>query len=308
MTRIVAISGSGRSGSTLLSLLLSQSDRAFNLGQHRHLPAAWRDDAPCSCDQPLHGCTVYAPVMDAVFGPRAESDIRAFGAAGRRFFKAAGRTRDWHDPQGLDRLRQAHQDYLAPLARLVDAIADATGAETLIDSSKTPEMALAFHLIAPGELLLLNLVRDPRAVAVSWNLKKGSRRDTFSNARKWLQRQKRLSDWGPALGARFRQLRYEDFAAAPEQQIALVHDWAGLVMPPALFPEPDRATLSWGRQHLFPPANEKVLAERKSDVPIRPSMGWRDPGHSWEHRIALLATRPLARQIYPALEDAPPPS
>lgn len=306
MTRIVAISGSGRSGSTLLSLLLSQPDTAFNLGQHRHLPSAWRDDAPCSCGRPLHGCVLYAPVMDAVFGPAP--GIRAFGVAARRFFKAAGRARDWRDPQVLDRLRRAHRDYLDPLARIVGEIADAAGANTLIDSSKTPEMALAFHLIAPGELFLLNLVRDPRAVAVSWNLKNGSRRDTFRNSRKWLQRQRRLSGWSGALGTRFRQLRYEDFAAAPEREIAAVHEWAGLVMPPALFPAPDRAALSWDRQHLFPPANEKVLAERKSDVPIRPSMGWRDPSHAWEHRIALLATRPLARQLYPAVEDRPPPS
>ena len=35
--KVIAISGSGRSGSTLLSLLLSQDNSVFNLGQMRHL-------------------------------------------------------------------------------------------------------------------------------------------------------------------------------------------------------------------------------------------------------------------------------
>ena len=43
--KIIAICGSGRSGSTLLSLLLSQDRSVFNLGQLRHLWRAFERDA-----------------------------------------------------------------------------------------------------------------------------------------------------------------------------------------------------------------------------------------------------------------------
>ena len=39
--KVIAICGSGRSGSTLLSLLLSQDTSVFNLGQMRHLNRAY---------------------------------------------------------------------------------------------------------------------------------------------------------------------------------------------------------------------------------------------------------------------------
>ena len=63
MVKIIAISGSGRSGSTLLSLLLSQDARVFNLGQLRHLWRSYEDNEPCSCSQSLQSCEIYADIV-----------------------------------------------------------------------------------------------------------------------------------------------------------------------------------------------------------------------------------------------------
>lgn len=248
----------------------------------------------------MRDCAVHAPVIAAAFGAAPELRLVAFAENARRFQRHAERLRDWHAPGPREMLRERHTAFLTQLKALLAAIAATTGAECLIDSSKTPEMALAFALVMDDDLLVLNLVRDPRAVSVSWNLKKGNRRGTWSNSRKWLERQDRLGRWGPHLGARFRVLRYEDFAAGPQAEVAALHDWMGQPMPEALFETPVRARLSWERQHLYPPANERVLAERRTQVNIRPSMGWTDPRHRWEHRIALWATQPLARRLYPA--------
>ena len=60
--KVIAISGTGRTGSTLLSLLLSQDNSVFNLGQMRHLNRAYEDNVHCSCTEKLQDCVVYSDV------------------------------------------------------------------------------------------------------------------------------------------------------------------------------------------------------------------------------------------------------
>ena len=72
--KIVLISGSGRTGSTLLSLLLSQHKDVFNLGQLRDLPEAWGQDAPCTCGHTLTTCPVWSEV-----GPKVDLGLLGDG-------------------------------------------------------------------------------------------------------------------------------------------------------------------------------------------------------------------------------------
>ncbi|MCO8146816.1 sulfotransferase [Rhodovulum tesquicola] len=303
VTRILAVSGSDRSGGTLLSLLLSQGPGVVNLGPSCHLPAAWRDAAACSCGRSVRDCAFHAPVIAAAFGAAPGLRLLAFAEGARRFQRHADRLRDWHEPGPQEVLRERHAAFLARLKALLEAAAATSGADCLIETSRQPWMALALALVAPDDLLLLNLMRDPRAVAVAANLENGNRRDTWANGREWRARQDRLDRWGPTRGARFKLLRYEDFAAAPETEVAALHAWMGQPVPDGLFQTPVRARLSWERQHLYPPA--PVPAERETQVEIRPGMGWADPRHRWEHRLALWAARPLARRHYPAEPGKP---
>ena len=63
--KVIAISGSGRTGSTLLSLLLSQDSSVFNLHQMRYLWRAFDNDETCSCGQNLKSCEVYGRALEA---------------------------------------------------------------------------------------------------------------------------------------------------------------------------------------------------------------------------------------------------
>lgn len=289
MINIIAISGSGRSGSTLLSLLLSQDAHVFNLGQLRHLWRSYDDDELCSCEQSLHRCQIYGGRVD---------NASAMQDLGKAFFKDAAAEPDWSDAQIRSKLQTQHSEYLAGISAVLKHIVDTTHATHFVDSSKAPEIALAFSLLSSVELYLLNLVRDPRAVVCSWYKRKQSYSAVIRNARDWSARQRRLEDWKPALGGNFYTLRYEDLASKPVDVIESISDWSTLPVPESLFEASNRAHIEWSNQHLYPPANERVLEEKQSDVTIAVADSWRDPKNHWIHKLTRFFTGAVGRRYY----------
>lgn len=276
-----------------MSLLLSQDPTVFNLGQLRHLWRGLERNVPCTCGSPLGSCEVYghvgAPVQD---GMKLQKQARSF-------VSHTSRLADWSDDATRKRIAMRHSGFLVALKKTLDRIADASGATTFVDTSKISEIALAFDLLPDVELYVLNLIRDPRAVACSWYKKNGSLIATARQARDWYKRQRRLDGWSSGLGPRYLAVRYEELAQSPPGETELIARWCGLPMPDSLFTGPDRAVFDWSRQHLYPPANERVLAEKISDVTIKPADSWRDPANQKIHKLASVLAGSFGKRYYP---------
>jgi len=293
--RVLFIGGLGRSGSTLLELLLADSPEVCSLGEVVHL---WQrglvDDDRCGCGEPFSRCGFWQAVGQRAFGGWSRLDVDEVLA-----LKAAvDRTR--HLPWlGRDELPAGKRDVVARYTdlyvRLYEAARAVSGATVVIDSSKHASLAYTLRWAADRiDLKVLHLVRDSRAVAYSWS--KAVRRPEVTTEERYMPR------WSPltvctlwtvqnyafdrlARKMPVKRLRYEDFTAAPEATLADLRRLVGL-------PAEDSAPLPEGAKVCHSVAGNPL---RFSDRPlrVRRDEAWRT-ALSWPRRATVgVLTMPL---------------
>lgn len=163
LAKVIYITGSGRSGSTMLERILHSAAGTCAVGE---LHCLWRlppARLTCSCGNAFAADTHWARILDAAgFDAATLAELRTLEAtvcrtgflARHRFSLAALAANP-----AVRRFRQLQ-------FRLFDAIADMTGASVLVDSSKAGPRA---WLLAGDERVgVVHLSRDPRDVLVSW--------------------------------------------------------------------------------------------------------------------------------------------
>lgn len=220
---ILCVTGWCRNGSTIIGNVLNEVPGFFHVGELHFL---WKNAAgrgsnnQCGCGRPLDECPTWSRILPVGRPAGVSAADHAATVIARQ--RAYVRTR--HTWRLLRRgLHCAGVREHADLMRRVYlAIAEATGARVLVDTTKIPgESALLPHL--PGiEPCYVHLVRDPRAVAGSWHQPKdyayampASRSTAYWTGFNLAAR---------ALTRRYPQraltVRYEDFIADPAATLA----------------------------------------------------------------------------------------
>ena len=251
--RILYIMGWGRSGSTVLDNLLGAMDGFFSAGELRYL---WErgliEGRRCGCGRAIAGCDVWTAVLQRTWGGSKSVDARTVVSWQARWARV-------RDTRRLLRLRPGGP--LDPtLARLVETlgrlyrgVADVTGERVIVDSSKRPSDAALLRLVPGVSARFVQLVRDPRAVAYSWQRHKAQpdrnrpaelvRHGPVDSTLSWI----RWNSLAESVRAKSPPsssllLRYEDLVARPRPSLL---DVAALVgeAPPALPLEGERTAL-----------------------------------------------------------------
>ncbi|NHC24448.1 sulfotransferase [Nocardioides sp. IC4_145] len=253
---VVYLGGFGRSGSTLVERVLGAVPGWVNVGELVDLARSVAPaDERCGCGEPFSRCPVWRTVGEEAFGGWTEQVLERLVAAHR----AAARQR--HLPRllrggarpspALAELRELH-------TRLYRAIAAVTGASVVVDASKGPALGQALAGASDLDVRLLNVVRDPRAVAWSWSRRVERPHATAGTAEMWRIPASRsaaqwaalqlemgaIAAWGGVPAAR---LRYEDFAADPVAALVAATAAIGLPLRPA-----DLRAVAAGRVRLGP--------------------------------------------------------
>jgi hypothetical protein len=174
--RVVSIIGSGRSGSTVLDVVLGSHPNIEGVGALSKLPhSGWvqDDNRRCSCGSPIHAC----PYWDGVH--RRWIDI--VGADGlSRYIDLQARyersSKGWPRLLLEERIPSAaFLEYANMTAALYGSIRDVSGKPVVLDSSKKPMRTYALLATGAVDVRVLHLVRDGRGVV--WSRLKALPRD-----------------------------------------------------------------------------------------------------------------------------------
>lgn len=225
--KILYIGGAGRSGSTMLDMILGNLPGFFSIGEARfYWEYVVRGDIACGCGQRLDACDFWTRVRKRLDG---FVDVGRMAALSQR----ANRTR--HLPRiaagALLGFPRGWGELVVGTRRLYEAVWAEAGSEVLVDASKAPSHAFLLHGVPGIDLRVLHLVRDGRAVAYSWS-KRSKPQPAVVGQEEPMPHRAAL----PALFAwlvenafvlRLRRvvshytlLRYEDFVEAPHDQLA----------------------------------------------------------------------------------------
>jgi len=238
-SRVVAVVGTGRSGSTLLALLLGTSPEIATVGELTGPPpGADGTRSRCSCGRTLGACPFWAALSAAAaargtaFGP-ARWDLRfevPGGRLRRRLLvrslraRALDRVRDrlvLASPAGA-RLREVAARNVA----VVDAVLAVTGRRVLADVSKDPVRVRWLAALTDLDLRVVHLVRDPLGFAGS-QVRLGV--PVARAVRQWRRSAAavgRLLEELPE--GRARRVRYEDLCRDPVRELDRIAALAGV--------------------------------------------------------------------------------
>lgn len=162
--RVLYIGGEGRSGSTVLERLLAATPGACGVGELKFLFSRGIGDGElCGCGQPVVACELWSKVGDQLVG--------GWDTPGGRdlvtFF------RDINRPARLPEVLVGHSGRVRRarqvLADLYPLVAELTGTDVIVDSSKHPGWAYLLWGVDTVDLRVIHLVRHPSAVACSWS-------------------------------------------------------------------------------------------------------------------------------------------
>jgi hypothetical protein len=230
---VLFISGLGRSGSTLLELLLGGLPGVVAVGEVKHLwERGLRDNDLCGCGAPFHECPFWRDVGEQAFGGWNRVDP----AAAIRAARAADRHRRL---AGTLRVRRGSplERYGETLERLFHVIRDVSGAEVVVDSSKDPPHGFVLRTLSGLDVRAVHLIRDSRGVTFSWS-KAVARPDAANGAMMsrmsaaqaglmWVDANLLTEALG-GLGVPLVRVRYEDLVADPRAELRRIAAFAGL--------------------------------------------------------------------------------
>lgn len=176
MKTILFIVSAGRSGSTLLDMIIGAHSRCFSLGEIFHLNEEIRKNSLCGCGEVSHNCQFWRRIDNRLYKRIGVSIYRSsqkFVLDPSFEFKKDNKVIHYFKSLlSLTGLKKLKKKWIRNTKILYDEFFDETGAEILVDSSKSITRALL--LKSNFEKLrskFIFLVRDGKSVIESMQKK-----------------------------------------------------------------------------------------------------------------------------------------
>ncbi len=303
--RVLFLAGMGRSGSTLISRLAGQFPSVCAVGELCYLwDQGLLNNRTCGCGEHFADCPFWTAVGREAFGGWDHVDA----AEALRLRLSVERVR-FVPALAASSLGTAFQQRVARYTALTSpvyrAIRAVSGAELVVDSSKYPSSAYVLRRTPGVELRVAHLVRASQGVSHSWQKvverpdREGRTLARFSPVRtavEWDVYNVMLESLR-ALGVPCLRLRYEDFVAAPTEQLTRLLTFSGVDVGSDPFPY-----LRPGEADLLPDHSLAGNPNRFLSGPttLRLDDRWRSDMPTGTRRLVTALTWPgLVRYRYP---------
>lgn len=156
---VLYIMGTGRSGTTVLEILLSANDEVCSVGELTHIfRDGFESDKTCACGAPFSRCEFWCRVQQRLsYPPRKVLQSSAL------LHKI-----DWH--KGFLKIifhsisKENTGSYAQTNKELYNACADVSGKRVIVDSSKYPARALMLKRLYGSAIKIICLIRSPEGV------------------------------------------------------------------------------------------------------------------------------------------------
>jgi hypothetical protein len=234
-----------RSGSTLLDLMLGQFVGHCDVGELFYL---WQSGVErnfrCACGEHFDQCPFWAEVGQKAYGGWSSVDVDDVRRLQRRV-DATSRLPFIIKPELSPGFARELDRYIAIITPLYRAIAEVSGAQVVVDSTKRPSLAYILARAPEIDLRMVHVLRDPRGVAYSWSqlveLPEGTstkgrmnQRSARLTARRWVTVNAMIAGLARRGTPRV-TLRYEDLVRDPRGELgrvaALTADVTGVTDP-----------------------------------------------------------------------------
>ncbi|MGH8624651.1 MAG: sulfotransferase [Gammaproteobacteria bacterium] len=230
--KVLFIGGEGRSGSTLLDLMLGQLDGCFSVGELRFIwVRGLSENQLCGCGEKFKECEFWGNVMEEAFGGIQSLDIKEIQDLWRfvdNFWSIPQLASPWRRASFNEKLTA----YAHILGKLYKAISKVSGTRFIIDSSKKPSHAFILNTLPDIELQVIHLIRDSRAVAYSFQKKKLRPEIHWKQEYMPVQRPTHIAlSWNlrntsvnmiSCFNKHYTRLRYEDLVRDPQKALSRV--------------------------------------------------------------------------------------
>jgi hypothetical protein len=266
---VVYITGSGRSGSTILGLMLAHKFDASFVGQTRDLHAAWTNNTQCTCGEPIRQCLFWGKVLKTNYGKSITDQLHEI-QENRKFFRSEYRRIQLENILLDSDFLKSQQEYLLKMQDFYHSCANYSQNNIIIDSSKSPEGALALLLTQDIDVKILNIVRNPIDVVRSFKKRNGEAIPVSKYMQQWETRQAEIQEIKNIFNHKVHTISYDQLCQNPDN-IELTRFIAPSVVKSSFsLPTGRSIQTNWEKMHLYLPANEEVLAKREPLIYLRP--------------------------------------
>lgn len=238
--KLLYIASNGRSGSTLLEMLLNVSPHMWTLGEFHVLPWEIRENVkPCGCGTNVAECKLWGPVIaehrELLLHGSIDRFRRAYNVDRALRFKELPTLLTGGLKSKLSRMEQVwrYGDDNRIVLGAVQQRAEQLGANQLtwlVDASKSPYRLLWLAASDQFDLKVVHLVKDPRAFAYSVAKHSSGVSQAYQVARavaRW-QVENRIFDVlhrKYLLPEQVFRLRYEQLADRPNETLQELAEW-----------------------------------------------------------------------------------